>query len=399
MAAPTKLQRAMTRLVQRHPFYATVALNMAIKPVADGVIHEMSNGASDWAATDGTSIFLNQSWFDGLPLDEAVGVIQHEVEHVARLHPWRQAARDASVWNYATDAVINHSMTTHGASLPAGCVDGTPWAGQTEEQIYSQLPKPPKKGGGQGGGQGQGGKGQQPYQPNPNGGHSHDTVIQAKDQSQAAQSKAKQVIAKAVQVAKARGNMPAHLQGEIDDLLNPTVDWREPLQRFLTEISNTDYSWARINRRYVADGVYLPGLAGEGTMRKLGVIIDTSGSIGIEELRYYFSELCGAIEEACPSQLVVAYCDAKVQHHDVFDDPSAAEVAETRARHGGGGTSMPAGLRWFERNHEDVVAVIVLTDMYTDFDDEPAFPVLWATETDNITAPYGETLRISRDDQ
>lgn len=385
------LQRALVKLVTTHPFYASVAMHMDLQVVSEEYLHEMSGGMTKTAATDGESIWLSAPYIEKAPHQELVSVIQHEVEHVARLHPWRCGQRDSRVWNHACDAVINHSIVSNGGALPAGVVDGTTWAGQTEEQIYGQLPVPPPNGGGKGGGQGA-------YQPHgKQGGSAHDSVLPNKNQSQAAQAKAKQMIAKAMHAAKAQGAMPAHLQAEIDELLNPTIDWREPLRRFLTETANTDYSWKRINRRFVADGIYLPGIAGENRARKLGVLIDTSGSIGAEELRFYFSELIGAIEECCPSQLVIAYCDSEVQHSDTFDEPSSAEVASTRKRHGGGGTSMPEGLRWFGEHHDDVQAVIVLTDMYTDFNPEPAFPVLWATENTTIKAPYGETLVLVMD--
>ena len=396
------MQRAMVRMTGQHVFYATIAMNMRIVEKSGDELRRMSGGLTHAMATDGVHIFVNPEWFEKLPLQQAVSVLVHEVEHVARLHPFRRGARDPAQWNWAADAVINQSIKTSGGQLPEGCVDGSPYAGQTEEQIYAaraqqRSSQKSAKGKGNGGQDGQDGQDGQEGQDDPHG-HPHDAVLKAPDTSKAAEHATKQLIAKAAQVAKMKGCLPAHMRGEIDELLNPTVDWREPLRRFLTEIAYTDYSWQRINRRYVASGIYLPGLSGEGAMRKLGVVIDTSGSIGMRELTFYFSELCGAIEEASPGKLVVAYCDAEVQHADVFDSPDVAQVSATKKRHGGGGTSMPAGLAWFEEHHPDVTAVIVLTDMYTDFGTEPPFPVLWATETVGRVAPYGETLVISMND-
>lgn len=376
----TLLDRAMTKLVINHPFYATLALTMHLLPMPSAEIEKLTGGRTRLAGTNGTHLYIGSDEFDKLPIEQAVGLLQHEIEHVARGHHFRIGARDAESWNIATDAVINQSITKNGGALPPGGVDGTMFAGQTEEQIYNLLPKQ-NNSGGQGPGQSPPGK-------------SHDHVMKAPDNSAAAQAQHKQQVAKAAAVAKAQGKLPGSMERLLDELLNPSVNWQEPLRRFLTELSMNDYSWKRLNRRWLTEDIYLPSMSGDGRAKKLGFLFDTSGSC-FNEIEQYFGELCSAVEDCAPSELVVAYCDAKVQHADVFDSPTSAEVAAVRTVHGGGGTSMPAGLTWFQRNHPDVQAVIVLTDGETAWgkQDDYSFPVLWGV-TGNATPAWGEHLRV-----
>lgn len=383
---PTVLTRAKSQMVLQDPFYATILLNLAVVECK-----KTPDGRDLWmAATNGTELFINPENFETLSVAEAKGVLKHEVMHIAQLHPWRLGDKEHRRWNMATDYAINPMILEEGGELPKGALDGTPYKGQTADKIYGQLPPMPPGSGGNSGRQR--GNGQNPMD---------DDVMPAKDKSQAGVEKAKVMISQAASVAKARGKLPKAMQEAIDEILSPKVDWKEQLRQFLTEHTPSDYSFARPNRRFIAGDapMYLPSMFGHDAMRGLGVILDTSGSITMEELQQGLGEIVGAVTDVSPQRLVVAYCDAKVQHSDVFDQPTDASVAATFKRHGSGGTSMPAGLKWFNRNHPDVQAVIVWTDGETDWGNEHdfGFPVLWAITSDRYTAPWGTTVHVDLD--
>ncbi len=380
MALPSVLQKARTKLVVAEPFYATVLLGLTTVES-----ETLPDGKDLWlAATDGTHLYVNPKNFNALPLDQAVGVLKHEVLHVVLMHPFRRGTRTARRWNHAADYVINDIIEKESGALPDGVLRSPAFAGMSAEQVYAQLPEDDGQGGGGGQGSGQGGN---PFE---------DDVMDAPDKSGMGEAKAKAMVAKAAQVAKAMGKMPGALRELLDEVFNPTVDWRETLREFLTDVARVDYSFARPNRRFIADDLYLPAMASQGALRSLGFVIDTSGSIGVEELKQFFGEICGAIEETCPSSLTVVYCDAAVNQVDTFERADSAEVKTSAKRVGGGGTDMRVALDWFADNQPDVKAVVVLTDGYTPFPDvEPGFPTLWAMTTD-IEAPVGRTVRIEQ---
>lgn len=382
----TVLDRAKAQLVLQEPFYATIMLNMEIV-----YCEKTPDGRPLWMmATNGTHLYVNPKNFETLTVAEAKGVIKHEVMHVAQLHPWRGQGKEPQRWNHATDYAINPIIIEEGGELPKGVLDGTAFKGQTAEKIYEQLPPIPPR----------------DKNDNDRGGHQNpldDDVMPAVDKSSTGVEKAKQMVASAAQVAKAQGKLPAKMRQLLDDVLNPKVDWTEALRQWLTESTPEDYSMRRPNRRMLTgdDPIYLPSMDGVGAMAELGYIIDTSGSMGIEEIKAALGEAAGAVTDVKPSKFVVAYCDAKVAHHDVFDQPTEATVKEKLERHGGGGTNMPAGLTWFKRNRPETKAVIVYTDGLTPWGEESdyPFPVLWAITTPGITAPWGTTIHVPLDGQ
>jgi predicted metal-dependent peptidase len=186
----------------------------------------------------------------------------------------------------------------------------------------------------------------------------------------------------------------------LDEVFAASVSWQEQLRAWLTEACPDDYSWQRPNRRHITgdNPIYLPSMYGQGAMRKLGVLLDQSGSVSDDWQRQFLGEVAEAVVEVKPGQLVVAYCDVKVHHSDVFDEPTSAIVAEKVKRHAHGGTNMVAGLTWFKRKHPDVQAVIVMTDGelfggWGEQSDFP-FPVLWAITNERYRSPWGENVYV-----
>lgn len=378
------LDRAKTKLVLEEPFFATILLNLEL------VETKKLNGKDLWlVATDGTTLWYNKDNFEQLTVGQAKGALKHEVMHVAQLHPWRGEGKEHQRWNHATDYAINPMIIDDGGELPVGALDGTPYKGQSADQIYNHLPPMPPQNGP--------GKNQMGNQQNPMA----DDVQPAKDKSQAGVEKAKAMIAQAANVAKAQGKLPEFVKAMVDEVMAAETDWREELREFLTESSPNDYSYKRPNRRFMTgdEALYLPTQYGQDAMDELGTIMDTSGSITMDELRRGLGEIVGAVQDVAPKRLTVAYCDAAVQHADTFDQPGEAELKASFQRHGAGGTSMPAGLKWFKRNRPNVKAVIVYTDGETSFGEEEdfPFPVLWAITNPRIRAPWGRTIFIDLD--
>ena len=380
---PSILDKAKTKLVIAEPFYATIVLNLKC--------HEVNNANNKFngqevktLATDGTNLVVNTDYFEALPLSRAVTALKHEALHVALMHPFRRGARQHKRWNQAGDYVINGKLEDEGGDLGDDWLLSPGFKGMSSEQVYSQLPDDPPNGGGGGGGEGT---------PDKNDNPDND-VLEAPDKSEAAEAQARATVAKAINVAKAMGKMPGDLKEILDDILNPKVDWKDVLRRFMNEVNKSDYSFARPNRRMISQGYYLPTRHGMDSMRDIAVVIDTSGSMGDEELKQMFGEVCGAVEDCCPGRVTVVYCDARVNHVDQFaDTPTADDVRASAKRVGGGGTDLTRALDWIDENIETPAAVLVMTDGYTPFGGERQYPTLWTITTD-VVAKWGETVHV-----
>jgi len=82
----------------------------------------------------------------------------------------------------------------------------------------------------------------------------------------------------AQQAAAGRGPLPAGLGRTIEQILQPTADWRAVLRDFVATCARNDYSWVRPNRRFIAQGLYLPGVHFRSTRRRR----DRRGYVGVD---------------------------------------------------------------------------------------------------------------------
>jgi predicted metal-dependent peptidase len=183
---------------------------------------------------------------------------------------------------------------------------------------------------------------------------------------------------------------------ELGDLLAPQINWKDQLREFVkaTCSAKDSTSWARPNRRYMSQGIYMPSWIGE-TIGRVVVGVDTSGSIGVKELNTFLSEVKAICEEVRPSHVDMIYWDSRVAGHEVYEASELEGLVTSTKPRGGGGTDVNA-LFMYAKKELPILpeACIILTDGYTPFPSEvPPYPVLWAV-TSNIVPPFGKCIHI-----
>lgn len=391
LIAEKKIAKARANLIMSHPFFGTLALRL--KVAADPTLKT--------ASCDGITVRYNPKWVEKMPQSKVEGLFAHEVMHPAFLHHTRRGERDIAKWNAACDYAINDILVKAGFDLPeAGCINPM-YSGMTAEHIYNLLPDGPGGGGsGEGGGGGGGEEGESGSQPNPDPGgdggvqDSPNSQNQGGSQSQQNHEEAewKVALAQAAHVAKQAGKLPADIERMIDDLLEPQLPWRELLRRFMTEKAQDDFTWRRANRRFIAQGLYLPTRESEGS-GEFVVVIDTSGSIGEKELNEFGSEIAGIVRDVRPTAVHVIYCDAAVNKVVTFgpDDEIVLEAV------GGGGTDFRPPFKHVIDNNLNPKCIVYLTDGYGPFPEEGdvPFPTMWVINNEDVTPPWGEHLTMS----
>lgn len=382
--AEDRLARAKITLLQNFPFFGQLALSMPF------VILEGDNEMGiNTAGTDGKHVWFSRGFVDKLSADELTFLVAHEVCHPMFEHTTRRRGREPNRWNVAADVVINYMLIEDrvgkfidgGVNFPDYYKKGN---GQTEA-IYELLEDKIQYI--QMAGSGCDSKGQQ---PGSGGIASLDKMTDAVpngDKSKEAEfeSEMKVRVAGAAQAAKAAGKLSANQARFVEEILNPKVDWREVLQRFVVKCRDDQRTWARPNRRLSTQGIVAPARSGEA-MGELVVAIDTSGSIGPKELAQFAAEIKAICQDAKPIMLHVIYFDSRVCHHDKFGREDEVIVSP----HGGGGTAFSPIFRFIEDENIEPVATVVLTDLCcSDFGPAPEYPVLWVS-TYPGTAPWGE---------
>lgn len=401
------LTEAKLVMLRRMPYYGTYVIGIPILP----------DPSIPTACTNGTEVRINPSWLlgggdDGAPLrhrDEVVFVMAHEVLHISFKHGIRMGFREPKLWNVAADYAINlilhegevGKMPEPDKSKGEVKLLDERFKGMSAEAIYDILEKEnQKQNGGKSGGKlkmngviidlsksDPGGTGSFEKPTNADGSDLSPAQMQELERDIDAKTSA------SAAAAKSQGKLPAGLERFIKDAMKPEVDWRERLRMFVSKQFPSDYSWARPNRRFIWQDLYLPHVEKTGVGEIL-TIMDTSGSISFgpkSEGSQFYAEIKAIFEEVMPSKLHIMYVDAEVAGYDVFDQ---GEEPVLKPR-GGGGTDFKPPFRKVEREGIQIQCAIYLTDGYGDFGPPVDYPVLWVCTTD-VVAPWGETIRIMK---
>ena len=194
---------------------------------------------------------------------------------------------------------------------------------------------------------------------------------------------------------KGSGNLPR----EVADLLKPKVNWREQLREFVNAIcsSKDASSWRRVNRRFLHMDVIMPTLVGE-RVGHIVVGIDTSGSIGRDEITRFLSEVQAIAGEVHPEKIDLIYWDHTVAGHEEYDEHSLNTLTQSTKPRGGGGTDPRCVEKYLDEKKIKPECIIMLTDgVIGDWGNQWNAPTLWAicNSYQPVTAPVGTTIQMA----
>lgn len=189
------------------------------------------------------------------------------------------------------------------------------------------------------------------------------------------------------------------LNRELGDLLEPKVDWRELLREFVkaTCSAKDASSWRRVNRRYLGTGTYMPSLIGE-RVGHLVIGIDTSGSIGGQELNDFLTEVKAIASEVHPEKVDLMYWDTEVAGHEEYGYHEVDNIVSSTKPRGGGGTDPTCMIGYMKEKGIKPEAIIMLTDgCIGEWGEEWNAPILWTIcgqYGKGTYAPVGKTIHI-----
>ena len=359
-----KIEKARARLMMDQAFFGTLLLGMPL--IEDATLKPPT------MATDGKSIWFHPAFVDECSVDEVKGVLCHEVLHTAMLHPFRRGGRDRKKANKAMDYAINGIIEDSGLRLPSFRLRDKAYDGKSFEEIYNLMPTEPDEGG------------------SDPGDEAMDEVREGSsdpNEQRQNEAEAKVRVVQAANIGKARGQLPSSLAKLIAEMLEPVVDWKAELRRYCTAVIKNDQSWNKGQRRFLADGLYLPAMH-TPSLGVMAVGIDTSGSI-VASAPEFLAEVQAIAEDCMPENITVIQCDSTVTAVDVYapGDKLKAEIK------GGGGTDLR---KIFDKVAEgDTPSVLViLTDGDTPYPAVPPdYPVVWCVVGSTVP-PWGEYIKL-----
>lgn len=380
-----RLQRSHITLM-RSPNFALLSgiILLGESRVKDGV---------PTAYTDGRDKFYGREFMDTLNEKQLNFVVAHENFHVLYKHitTWQKLwQEDPKLTNMACDYVINQQimdLDPHGKDIELPdikvCIDKK-YRGWDAKQVYDDLKQQQESG--EGGGSG----------GDEQGSFDEHGFDQAKSMSEQERKELEQAVDQAARQGDIlAGKLDGKTGRDIGAIPEPQVNWREQLQDFVQSVcaGRDSSTWRRPNRRWLADGLYMPTPFSE-SIGPVVIGVDTSGSIGPEMLNAFLSEIVKITETMPPERIHLLYWDSHVAGEEVYVPGEYESLATSTKPAGGGGTDPNCVKQFVDEMGTKPELVLMLTDGFI-FGDWPDFnePTLWVSTSTN-KSPYGKTIHI-----
>lgn len=356
------------------------------------------------AATDGKKIFFNEKFLKSLSSSQQNALMLHEVLHMALLHVTRRQRRDPHIWNIAADIVVNDLILRNTSfKLPDGAIIDNKFQDKSVEYIYEILLKTKKYkkydlmindil---------QPGSGNQEKEEEGKSEIEKETTIQLSeeeiDEIESFWRDKMEILKNADQhqLNNGKGSLPAGIGQEISTILEPEVDWRHALWKY---VGKTPADFDDLDRRFIHKGLYLESLLTEAV--EVSVCIDTSGSVSDELLKQFAGELKGILRSYPNVKCSLFYADCALNGPYEID-----RIEQMPKAVGRGGTSFVPFFDYLKKHNQENSLLgnnkisIYFTDGYGDFpESEPENPTMWLVCKDGLESsrfPFGEVVRIS----
>ena len=350
------------------------------------------------AYTDGVNKRYGRKFLEVVCPDdrEVAGLVLHENLHISlrhMIHNLDLFKEDRNRANRAADFVVNDIIMNikdkNLVKLPEGGCYDPKYHNMSMREVYRLLKEEEENGGGGGG---SGGDGEGGYQFDEHDCDNAMTPEQAKEMD----ARVDRALREGALLAGRLGlDIPRH----ITEILKPKIDWRDALREFVSSSmkGKDEYTWRRFNRRLLPNDLYMPTVESE-TIGEIIVAIDTSGSIGQEQINEFASELVSICDSVSPESVRILWWDTRVHGEQVFTDNYSA-IGEMLKPLGGGGTEVGCVSKYINKQNLKPECVLVFTDGYVENKVEwnISAPTLWMiTDAHHWEPPTGKKVIFQR---
>ena len=415
----TRIKRGHVTLM-KHPqtaLYSGVML-MGTSSVEDNV---------PTAYTDGVNKKYGRKFLESIISEPKVrGLILHENLHVALkqvVHGHAMFLENRKLANLAADFVVNDiikcidgvvaNTTERIVELPDGGVYDAMFHDWSMREVYNYLKKNCEGDKGQGNTPPSGGTQSNGDDDDDDAGDTVTVNGKTYDISQSDEhdfegdmspKQAKEILDEIDKALREGGMLAGRMGGKIprviSELLEPKIDWREALREFVSASTkgNDEFTWRRMNKRHMANDIYLPSVENE-SIGEIVVAIDTSGSIGSEQITEFATELVSICDLCQPEVVRVLWWDTGVHGEQVFKD-NYSGIAKLLKPVGGGGTRVSCVSDYVVKNKIKAECVLVFTDGYVenDINWKITDPTLWmVTQSKSFVPPVGKKVMFGDD--
>ena len=338
-----------------HPFLSVLALSIETS------YDENKNSAF---LTNGFKITIDTCKLEKYTKEEITYLYAHTLLHIVLKHPYRQKTRDSYIWNKACDIVINNILSTfiNVGSRPTDEIFDLTLKDKCVEEVYEILYKKKKE---------------EISKTTPNKDGTLDSNEYDKSKldldevyvknEKIDQEKLDGIIIQALSIAKKASNLYEGMSIEIDTLIKPEINLSDELKEYLiSSFFEKQLSYERPNKRFISNGIYMPGTKKLNDNLNIYIALDSSSSVTLDEYKKFLGIIGEIADSFYEYNVEILPFDLKVRSEYIikFDSFNPLSSDELLIPKSNGGTNFDECLRYLKKSSEvrNDSLLIVLSD-------------------------------------
>jgi len=338
-----KLEKVRIQFLFDHPFLSVLALSLPM---------HFGKNPHEALETDGMAIFVDTAMVQTMEEPQLKYQYAHTLLHILLKHAFRMGARDHKVWNRSSDIVINLLLSDFEriGIRPEEEVMLEKFRDRSVEEVYNTLYQENREGEGT------------PDEENPK--EQKLDLIENEGDAEAAQESLDTLIVQALGAAQKQGNIPASFLEVIREVTRPKIDLETLLHTYLSESFFDKVSdFSNPNRRFIHQGLYLPGYKRERNRLNLYIALDRSMSISRDVFSKFLGIIDGVLRMSSDfSVCVIPFDDSVDENAVVTYDAQAPKPPEIAFAKGNGGTEFGAVVEYLKGRNSHESTLMVLSD-------------------------------------
>jgi len=344
-----RLEKIRVQFLFDHPFLSVLALSLPL---------HYGDNPHEIFETNGKEIFADEAKAALMSDENLKYQYAHTLLHILLKHAFRMGERDAKSWNRSCDIVINLLLADFErvGVAPEDEVLLQKFKDYSVEEVYHTLHQESPEGEGE------------PDEENPN--EQKQDLIENEGDSQSAQEALDNIIVQAIGAAQKQGNVSVSFLEAINEVTKPKIDLQTLLHTYLSESYFDKVSdFSRPNRRFIHQGLYLPGYSKEQNRLQLYIALDRSMSISYEVFSKFLGIIDATLRMSSDFEVSVIPFDEEVDESEIVQyDAQSMGIPELSFKKGNGGTNFYAVLEYFKKKAMYEGCLMVLSDGFFKID-------------------------------
>jgi predicted metal-dependent peptidase len=352
-----RFEKIRVQFLFDHPFLSVLALSLPMRYRTNK--HELLE-------TNGNAIFIDEARVGDLSDAQLKYSYAHTLLHILLKHPFRMKERERGTWNRSCDIVINLLLNDFEriGERPDDEVLLEKFRDKSVEEVYYALYDEKEEYEGA------------PDDENPK--EQKYDLLEEQGDTEAAEEEIDAIIVQALGAAQKHGNTPASFLEVVQEVIRPKIDLATLIHTYLTEsFFDKKSDFLRPNRRFIHQGLYLPGYVQERSRLVLSIALDRSMSIDQKTFSKFLGIIDGILRVSTDFEVTVIPFDEKVDTQKIVTYDSMDVRPEISFEKGNGGTDFQALLRYINNTLELHTALIVLSDGFFKIEMPPPVDTLF----------------------